>query len=108
LAVYLNRRGVEVVLRAVSRHGTLQQSAYLTSTAKKWRDLNLLCKDPRRIEEWRGTLYCERVGEGDASHLIEQWGDHCLAVGPFLFYGDAELLELVRVALAPLAPPNAP
>lgn len=101
LAVHLNRVGVHVQLWAVPKNGPLNHSAFLTSTAKEWRDLNVLSKDPRRVQEWNGTLYCERIGENDATHLLEQWGeDHCLAVGPFLLYGDAKLLERVRAALA--------
>ena len=100
LAVHLNRKGVEVQLWTVPKNGPLNYSAYLTSTVKEWRDLNALNKDPGRIQEWRGTLYCERIGESEASHLLEQWGDRCLIVGPFLLYGDAELLQRVRIALA--------
>ena len=99
LTVHLNRKGVEVQLWAVPQSGPLNHSAYLTSTVKEWRDLNALNKDPRRIQEWRGTLYCERMGES-ASQVLEQWGDRCLIVGPFLLYGDAELLERVRIAFA--------
>jgi hypothetical protein len=108
LAVHLNRMGIEVRMRAVPRHGSLDKSAYLTATAMEWKDLNALSKDPRRIEEWLGTIYCERVGESDATYLIEQWGDHCLAVGPFLFYGDPELLKRVKVALASIPTPTTP
>jgi hypothetical protein len=108
LAAHLNRMGVEVRLRAVAMDGPIANSAYLTTTAKEWKDLNALPKDAKRIREWRGTLYCERVGESDATHLIEQWGDHCLAVGPFLFYGDAEMLERVRKALASIDTPTTP
>jgi len=100
LAVHLNRKGVKVQLWTVPKNGPLNHSAYLTSTVKTWRNLNALTKDPRRIHEWRGTLYCERIGESEATHLLEQWGDRCLIVGPFLLYGDAELLQRVRIALA--------
>jgi hypothetical protein len=103
LAVHLNRMGVEVRLRAVPKKGPLIKSAYLTFTTKEWHDLNALNKDPRHFQEWRGTLYCERVGEHDSSYLIDQWGDRSMAVGPFLFYGDTELLDRVRTVLAPLA-----
>jgi hypothetical protein len=99
---------VEVRLQAVPKHGPIGHSAYLTSTAKEWRDLNALSKDPKRIAEWRGVLYCERVGESDVTHLLEQWGDHCLVVGPFLLYGDAGLLERARAALAEFAPSEIP
>jgi hypothetical protein len=106
LAAHLNRNGVPVRLRLVSETTPVVSSAYLTTTAKEWDDLNRLMKEPKRLSEWRGTLYCERVGKNASSYLLEQWGDHCLKIGPFLFYGDAELLERVRSALdAPLGTP---
>jgi hypothetical protein len=108
LAVHLNRMGVEVRLRAVPRNGTLNRMAFLTSTGKEWSELNALNKDPIRIHEWRGTIYCEQIGESDVTYLLEQWGDRCLVVRPFVFYGDAELLERVRTSLAPLAMPDGP
>jgi hypothetical protein len=108
LAVHLNRMGVEVRLRGVPRNGILNRMAYLTSTGKEWSELNVLNKDPSRIQEWRGTIYCEQIGESDVPYLLEQWGDRCLMVRPFVFYGDAELLERVRAVLAPLESPEAP
>lgn len=105
LAIHLNRKGMAMRLRAVPKNGSIGHSAYLTATAKEWKDLNVLCKDPAFIQHWSGTLYCERIGNKNASHLIEQWGDeHCAIVGPFIFYGDAELLKRVRVALAEFVP----
>jgi hypothetical protein len=108
LAIHLNRMGVEVRLRAVPKIGPVTHSAYLTCTAKEWQDLNQLTKDPKRIQDWCGTVYCERVGVSDPKHLLDQWGEHCLAVGPFLFYGDAHLLELVRAALSEYVPSDEP
>jgi len=107
LADELNRMGVRVQLRSTQQNGTVGQTAFLTFTDKNWRSLNALKKDSRHIHEWRGVLFCERVGERDATHLTNQWGNHCLAVGPFLFYGDAELLRQVRDALTPFAPATA-
>jgi hypothetical protein len=98
LAIYLNRNGIEVRLRTTPKNGPLGRSAYLTTTTKEWNDLSSLIKDPKHMQGWRGTLYCERVGEGKP--YIELWGNYCLVVGPFLLYGDPELLDRVRSALA--------
>jgi hypothetical protein len=106
LATNLNRLGVQLHLRAVPKNNQLSQSAFLTSTAKEWADLNALIRDPRTIEEWRGTLYCERVSENGAKYLLEQGGDYCMLISPFYFFGDAELLNRVRNALAPFASPG--
>jgi hypothetical protein len=56
-----------------------------------------------RIHSWRGTLFCLRKsGENDWSDLVLSWGDCCLEAGPFLFFGDRELLARVRAALSAL------
>jgi hypothetical protein len=108
LAVHLNRMGVEVRLRSIPRQGPVGRSAFLTTTAKEWNDLNALTKDPTHIEEWGGTLYCERLGESHMTYLADQWGEYSLTVGPFIFYGDVELLIRVRDALASAATASVP
>ncbi len=101
LVAHLNRMGVDVQLRSTQQDGTLGQAVFLTTLDKSWPRLNALNKDAQRIGEWRGVLCCERVGHhSPAAHLYRDRG---LEIGPFLFYGDAELLQRVRTALAPLA-----
>jgi hypothetical protein len=60
------------------------------------------------IEEWGGTLYCERLGENHLTYLADEWGEDSLTVGRFIFYGDAELLIRVRDALASTATASVP
>jgi hypothetical protein len=110
LADYLNRGGVEVRIQTVSRHGPLGSAAYLTTTVREWKDLNSLRKDSQHIHEWSGTLYCERVTENEREqlYLFEQWREYSLVKGPFIFYGDPELLVLVRDALASIEVPTTP
>jgi hypothetical protein len=76
--------------------GDARYTAFLT-TDIEWENLNRLVKDSKRINEWRGTLYCERErGNDNWWSLTQQWGANYLIVGPFLLYGDRELLVLVR------------
>lgn len=103
LAHHLNQAGLKLSLLPVPYRGAIGPSAFLASTDKGWHALNNLSKNPKRIEEWRGVLYCERV-DNDPTDLANQWGDLCLVVGPFLFYGDAELRDRVRAALASFVP----
>ena len=103
LADHLNRAGLQVRLQSTRKDGVIGSTAYLTTTAKDWDDLNLLPKDPSQLRQWRGTVYCEYVGGADPSYLVQQWGDHCFVAGPFIFYGDAELLQRIGAILAPLA-----
>jgi hypothetical protein len=101
LADHLNRAGLKVRLCSPQKNGMIVQAAFLTITDKDWDGLNPLIKDPSRLPAWRGTVYCERVTERDAEELAAQWGDPCLVAGLFIFYGDGELLEGIRAALAP-------
>ncbi len=100
LAAFLNERGLELRVVATRRDSSPEASAFLTTTDKEWKDLNLLIKGSGQKNKWRGTLYCEHDGvSGNWFDLPQQWGDCCLAAGPFLFYGDPELLARVRVSL---------
>src|SRR5262249_55096043 len=103
---HLNRAGLEVRLRSPLKNGAIGQAAFLTTTDKDWDDLNHLYKHPSRIQEWRGVVYCERVGHSEP--ILRLWGDHYLVAGPFVFFGDSELLERIRAILVPSAPPVAP
>jgi hypothetical protein len=100
LVAHLEEKGLP--LRAVStrKDGSFHLNAYLTTTASTWQDLNRLPKDPRQIELWRGTLYCERVGPYPRADLDRLWGDCYFAAGPFVFFGDRRLLEQIRAALS--------
>jgi hypothetical protein len=103
LVAYLNEEGLRLRRVSTQNKGVNPRKAYLTTTAKEWIDLDSLPKDPNQLARWEGTLYCER---GPGSHwpdLKEQWGDDCLVVGPFLFFGDRELLGRVRAALQELS-----
>lgn len=106
LVEHLNRAGLEVRIQSPRQDGKPAHNAFLTTTPRDWDDLNRLgiCPGPRRIQEWRGVIYCERAGKGEPSFL--HWSDHLFVVGPFAFCGDAEFLERIRAILAPIAPPR--
>lgn len=102
LVEHLNRTGLEVQLQSPRKDGLLVHNAYLTTTSKDWEALNYLVKDPSRIESWQGVVHCERVGR-ERQPLFHSWDDPCLATGPFVFFGDADLLERIGSTLAPSA-----
>ena len=108
VADHLNRAGLEVRLQSPSKNGLLGHNAFLTTSPKDWEQLNRLRINPgtSRIQEWRGIVYCERVGKGEPR--LQLCSDHSLVVGPFYFYGDAELLEHIRVVLVPSSPSVTP
>jgi hypothetical protein len=108
LVAFLNSKGLG--LRVVSTRyggGDLDRRAFLTTTDKGWEELSRLYRGPSHIDRWRGTLICERGPSGaDWEDLTRQWGDCCLEVGPFLLFGDRELLGRVRAALSEVTQPG--
>jgi hypothetical protein len=103
LVAYLNGKGLGLRLVSTRQDGVVDRTAFLTTTAKEWVDFNHLYKARNQIDRWEGTLACERGPAPSWSDLASLWGDCCLVVGPFLFFGDQALLGRVRVALTGLA-----
>jgi hypothetical protein len=101
LVAYLNDEGLGLRLVVTDKDGVVCPNAYLTTTSKGWEELNALVKQPEQIERWQGILYCEHAQCLGATwpSLTQHWGDCCLVVGPFLFFGDPHLLGRVRAAL---------
>jgi hypothetical protein len=101
LVAHLNSEGMRLRMLATQKDSEVLRTAFLTTTSKEWGVLNHLTKDPKRFDQWQGTVYCELgPGGNDWADLTHQWGDCCLVVGPFLFYGDRMLLGRIRGALA--------
>jgi hypothetical protein len=102
LAAYLNEKGLDLRLRSTQKSGEPRISAYLLTTDRPWIELNHLVKTPNQMEPWRGTLYCEWGGsQRKWASLMSQWGDCCFVAGPFIFFGDPDLLTRVRAILLP-------
>jgi hypothetical protein len=105
LVAFLNGKGLGLRLVSTRKDGLLDGDAFLTTTDRDWLDLNELPKVPQLIHRWPGTLYCLRkTGEDDWSDRVVFWGDCCLEAGPFLLFGDRELLARVRAALSARVP----
>jgi hypothetical protein len=97
LVEHLRKEGLELRVVPTHKGGPTRYNAYLTTTDKEWQELNLMVKVPEVVGQWRGTLYVERSHSGGTR--VEFWGDCCLVAGPFVFFGDRDLLARVRVAL---------
>ena len=101
LAAYLKAEGLDLRVVATRQNGTIDDTAFLTTTNKEFQDFNRMPKAQAFIHLWEGCLYCERGQMGDfRAHLARQWGDCCLVVEPFIFFGDRDLLDRVGTALS--------
>jgi hypothetical protein len=51
-----------------------------------------------RGDRWQGIVFCEQVREGFVipKEIIHDWGEYGLQIGPFLFFGDPDLLRRIR------------
>jgi hypothetical protein len=88
-------------MRPTAVTGSRRNTAYLSSTDKGWAELAKLFKVREKIADWTGILYVEKRGaDSDWSITVALWGDCCLVVGPFVFFGDRELLARVRDVLS--------
>ena len=94
---HLRKEGLELRVLPTQQDGLARYNAFLTTTNKTWEELNLVLKVPEQADRWRGTLYVERSHDTDIR--VQCWGDCCLVAGPFVFFGDRNLLARVRVAL---------
>jgi hypothetical protein len=97
---HLNRQGMGLRLVPTSATQGVSSNAYLTRTQQGWEELANRPKVAERVASWRGTVYCERMVSPASRDLqIDLWGDCCWSVGPFVFFGDRELLTEIRTCL---------
>lgn len=105
LADHLDRAGLKLRLCSTRKDGVLTRFVYMTTTDKTWDELSSLRRnDSRSFREWRGTVYCERTNN-DWRLAFDLRDEHYMTAGPFVFYGDTELLERIRALLMPLESP---
>lgn len=108
MADHLCGRGIHLRVVSTAFSSPARQSVFLTQTDKPWARLNEVAALRECIDQWRGTLLLLHRGD-DVDRLAEQtelWGDSCLIAGPFVFFGDPELLLSVRAVLGDGAHPG--
>jgi hypothetical protein len=100
LVGYLQGRGLPLHLSPTGPGANTRVNAYLTTTAKPGAELYWLLKDRKAMQRWAGVVYCERLGRPeDREESVESWAECGLRAGPFVFFGDPELLARIRTAL---------
>src|SRR5437016_1472675 len=62
LVNHLRGSGLDFRTVSTARSGDYRRSAFLTKTDKSWAELNATPKFPERLDDWRGTVYCEKTG----------------------------------------------
>ena len=99
LADHLRERGLGLRTLSEPAAGPNGRSALLTVNGGDWKSLCPSHKIAERVAEWKGTVHVEMQGAGWLDARTNAWGDCCLAAGPFLFFGDRDLLARIEEAL---------
>jgi hypothetical protein len=98
---HLRSTGLDYQVVSTSENGPCAHSVFLTKTDKNWLELNQTAKSRERIDAWKDTVYCERLAEPWLrQEQIRQWGDCCLQIGSFVFFGDRDMLAEIESSLA--------
>jgi hypothetical protein len=98
----LHEQGLE--FRAVPTYdqGSLNEGVFLTTTDKSPNQLRFVAVCPEKIDDWRGTVFCTRVGRESQAEVFQIfWQDCYLRIGPFHFFGDPGLRSQISAALLP-------
>jgi hypothetical protein len=100
LVASLEGRGVPLHLSPTGPGANTRIHAYLSTTAKPAAELYWLVKDTRTMHPWAGVVYCELSRNyEDREGVVEEWAECGLRAGPFVFFGDPQLLARIRTAL---------
>jgi hypothetical protein len=100
IAWHLRRNGLELRVVPTPPNNPLWVSAYLTTTNKSVEQLSILPAEPERIADWNGTVNCRLSISGAAGDSpASNWGDCWMRVGPFLLFGDRDLMARIRNTL---------
>jgi hypothetical protein len=105
LLAHLRASGLDLRAVPTDRDGqAARDRAFLTTADRPWEELNALLATPEQVGRWRGTVFCERLHQpGSRDEALRHWGGCGLRAGPFVLFGDPDLLDRVRAALAPEA-----
>jgi hypothetical protein len=93
LAFHLRQNGLN--LRGVSprEDGLWLNAVYLTNTEYGVAELKKLTVNPKAVVRWKGTV----IVFSDETIDTTDWGENGFDWGPFVFFGDKEiLLEIAR------------
>jgi hypothetical protein len=95
LAELLSQAAPELRVMTVAKNGTFESGMYLCKYSRSREQLRLLPRTSTDVGKWEGVVYCERIRSTLAEWEIQEWGEHAMQIGPFLFFGDPALLRRI-------------
>jgi hypothetical protein len=78
--------------------GNPEAGIYLCTRSRTRDQLMGLPRAREHAHRWQGVAHCEMVGKMVAvdEYDIQSWGEYGMQIGPFLFFGDPDLLQRIR------------
>jgi hypothetical protein len=95
LAEVLSQAAPDLHVVPTMKNGSLEMGFYLCTDARSWEQLTSVSRSYRRADKWQGLVCCERIGHAFPEWEIQEWGEHAMQIGPFLFFGDPDLLRRI-------------
>jgi hypothetical protein len=101
LVASLSERGLGLHAVPASARGDVEGGVYLCAQPRARGDLQKLPRLAQLAGRWGGVVFCQREGTGAplTPGDLASWGEHGMVAGPFVLFGDPELLARVRAAL---------
>jgi len=97
LAAFLNKKLPQARIVSTRADGQIDRSFYLTIGHSDADTLRSLPRAAERSGQWRGTVLCEWLVNREPEDVVpEECGPYALALPPFVFFGDKELLEKIK------------
>jgi hypothetical protein len=107
LAEVLSQQAPEWHRVPIMKNGSLELGFYLCSETRSWEQLTSVRRSYRDAARWRGVVHCAARWRGVvhceyisnimpvAEWNIQEWGEHAMRIGPFLFFGDPDMLRRI-------------
>jgi hypothetical protein len=93
---------------------SLESGIYICANPRPREQLiGKLTRNPKCGSKWQGVVYCQILGEREQLPFVIRsfwqdelptWGEYGRWIGPFLFFGDPELLQRIHAAMLAAEP----
>jgi hypothetical protein len=98
---HLHERGLHLKVVSSRQDGRWGGDLYLTENSDlTWQSFQVKPRTAARIEQWRGSVWVRRLPRGDTAWSLYDWQEPGCRIGPFLLFGDEELIERIRQTFA--------
>ena len=101
LVDHLHRHNLPLNSAATAGTAEVPESAYLSTVPINRAALSRLERSKNKVGDWKGVVYCQVLRDPAArARERQRLGDSCRERGPFLFFGDPDLLDRIDDALS--------